>query len=446
MSTATRDLPRAPRRAALEFLRNPYVFMREAQARYGDMFILDLGLTRVAIVNKPSYIAHVLRDDGTTYPKEGSMWDGLRSLLGNGLGTMPTDPVWRQRRRMMQPHFHMQSLAAITDTMAATIEEIAESLKGRTNEPIDMSTVCPSMTMRVIVHAIFGTQIAESDVQTMSLEMKYALEFLLRGMLLQALPGWLPIPGRQRYADSLRRIDDIVYKTIEQRRRGDKGTDLLRMLLDLHDEETGAGLSDQELHDEVVTLFLGGYETTAVATGWALYLIAQRPDIAQKILDEVSAVTGGARPTFEQVARLKYTRMVFKESLRYYPIAWQIMRTAGKADEIDGIRIPAGTQMMLSFCGSHRHPDYWPDPDRFDPERFSPDKEKARPREAWMPFGGGPRICIGLELAQLEGCLILTELLKRYSIAPAYEMPPRPKVSLTLHSANGVWLKLTPRA
>lgn len=436
-------VPTAPLSAGLRFLWDPYRFMITAQGRYGDAFQLELGLTRFVILSHPSHIAHVLRTRARNYPKEGSLWDGLRGLLGNGL-IVSEGPHWLRQRRMMQPHFNRQRLAAVTDCMSAAIEEVLDGWAGEIGRPVNMNDLCPHLTMAVIVRAIFGTAIDQNDVHAVGQALAHALAYVMRGMMLQAVPDWLPLPGRRGYRESLATIDEVVYRMIARRRSEPSGNDLLSMLIALRDAETDEGMSDEELHDEVVNLFLAGYETTATGMAWAFWTLAGQPAIVRRVREEVTAVTGGARPGFEHVAQLRYTRMVVKESFRRYTPAWQIMRTAREDDEIGGLRIPAGTQVMLSFCGSHLHPDFWPDPLRFDPLRFTEEAEQARPRDAWMPFGTGQRMCIGKELSLMEGSLILAQVLSRYDIARVHGRPAQPKLSLVTTSRDGIWLDLRP--
>lgn len=442
-STALAPVPRAPWGATLRLLRDPYAFMTTARERYGDIFMLRLGLTRVAVLSHPEHIGYVLQRNARNYPKKGVMWDGLRSLLGNGL-IVSEGPHWLRQRRMMQPHFSARRLAAITDCMSEAIGEVIERWVDRVDGPVDVTRLCPEMTMAVIVRAVFGTDIDPADVRAVGDALSYALEFLLRGMALSALPDWVPAPGRRRYQGCLSTIDDVVYRMIERRRGQPPGDDLLSMLVALRDEETDAAMTDEELHDEVVNLFLAGYETTATGMAWALHVLAEQPAIAERVRAEVLSVTDGEAPRSAHVERLTYTGQVVKETFRRYPPAWQIMRTAEEDDVIAGVRIPAGTQVMLSFCGSHLHPQYWPSPFDFDPDRFDEAAARDRPRHAWMPFGTGQRMCIGKALSLIESTLILAHLIPRFTLETVPARPARPKLSLVTRSRDGIWLRLRP--
>jgi cytochrome P450 len=418
--------------------------MATAQERYGDIVTLNLGLTRFFILSAPAHVGHVLVERPDNYVKQGPMWDRLRAVLGNGLGVSQGEP-WRRQRRMVQPHFHRQALGALTGEMVEEIERVIDSWSPHVGTPRDMATLSPHMTMAVIVRAMFGTAIDDADVQIVHTSFGYILDYMLRGLILHSLPAWLPLPGRGRYGQALRSIDAVVYRTIEKRRRMGEGGDLLWMLLSTVDEETGTGMDDEELRDHVISLFLAGYETTANTISWALSAVAQQPEIARRIREEVEAVAGPSRPTFEHLARFTYTRQVVKETLRQYPSGWNVVRTVVQDDVIDGYRIPAGSQVMLSLYGSHHHPKYWADPWRFDPDRFSPEREKLRPTRAWTPFGLGQRMCIGAELAMMECTLVLAQALSRYEVTPVPGRTPEPKLSFTLKSRDGIWLELRPR-
>ncbi|MCB9761136.1 MAG: cytochrome P450 [Alphaproteobacteria bacterium] len=442
-TTPARPLPRAPLSAVARLLWDPYTFMATAPARHGDVFLLDVGVARVAVLSHPDAITHVLRTHAKNYPKEGAMWDGVRTLMGNGL-VVSQGPHWQRQRRMMQPHFKRARLAAIVDRMSEAIEGVLDAWDDRTDGPINMNALCPHLTMAVTVRAVFGTGIDTEDVQAVGDALAFALRYLVRGMALSMLPRWLPLPGRRRYAACLRVIDDVVYRMIERCRQEPSGEGLLRLLIDARDQDSDEGMSDQELHDEVLNLFIAGYETTATGMAWALYAIAEQPWIGDRIREEVRAVAGDAPLRAEHLHQLTWTRMVVKEALRRYAPAWQVMRTAVEDDEIGGYTVPAGTQIMLSFCGSHLHPQVWPEPERFDPTRFTPEAEAARPRDAWMPFGTGKRMCIGKELSLMEGSLLLAQILRRHRLSPLPDRSPVPRLSLVTTSRDGIWLQLTP--
>ncbi len=252
----------------------------------------------------------------------------------------------------------------------------------------------------------------------------------------------LPLPANRRFDKALQTIDEVVHRIIRERRRSGQegGDDLLSMLMEARDEETGETMSDRQIRDEVTTIYLAGHETTAVTLAWAWYLLSKSPDVARQVREEVSLVLGDRTPGIEDLPNLTYTRMVLDETLRLYPAAWMISRTAVEEDEIGGYRIPAGHTLFLSPYFTHRRTDLWPNPEGFDPERFAPENGNGRPRFAYYPFGGGPRLCIGNNFALMEATLIVAMVMQRYrlDLMPGQTVKAHPKG--TLRPRPGVWM------
>lgn len=446
----TAPLPLPPSAGPLALFRlgrDPLRFLDQAVAEQGDIFRVRLGLTSLVIVNSPRQIDYVLRQNARNYVKEGGMWQLLSSLLGNGLVVSKGD-FWLRQRRMMQPHFHKRRLAGLTDTVAQAINETITGWQASTGKPVDMESLCPALTMNVVIKAVFGSGLSEAEVTAVSEAMPYAINYILRGLLMQGLPSFVPVPGRAKYHQALQVIDHAVYNIIEQRRRdlanGADGSDLLSMLLNVVDDQ-GQGMTDQQLHDEIVNLFLAGFETTATAVAWAMHTLANEPAVLDKIRAEFSSATTGNLPTFASLRHMPYARQVVQEVLRLYTPAWQTMRQAVEDDEIDGYRIPAGTLIITALYSSHRHPSVWPNPTHFNPDRFTPQQSASRPKNAWMPFGTGQRKCIGLELAMMEATLAIAMIADKFDLATHPNQPAHPQASLVLKSKNGIWLTLTQR-
>jgi len=249
----------------------------------------------------------------------------------------------------------------------------------------------------------------------------------------------LPLPANRRFWRALGELETVVYQIIADRRQTRRDEpDLLSMFLAARDDETGAGMTDRQLRDEVVTMLLAGHETTSLALSWTYYLLSQHPGAAQSVEEEVDREIGSARPTFAHIERLTFTRRVLEESLRLYPPAWGFSRRALGDDEIGGYRIPKGSLVFLIPFVVHRRPKLWPDPDRFDPGRFAPEHESTRPRFAYIPFGGGPRGCIGNQFAMLEAQLIVATIAQRYRIELVPNQDIRPEPLITLRPAPGI--------
>lgn len=440
--------------------RNPIKYIMAAHQQHGDIYRLNLGVTKIIMLNHPDHAQHVLIDNARNYTKGGPIWDSLRTLLGNGLPVSEGD-FWRRQRRMMQPHFHRQRLAAITDQMIEAIDEGVASWSNQAGKEdrFNLMDAMSQITMRVIVRALFGTSIAKEDMERVTVELTIILEQLIQGVVTQNLPSWIPIPGRRRYQQAIQAIDDVVFGVIERyQQKGSSLThngavegsvpddNLIAMLLDLVDDETGEQMTPQQLRDEAVTMFLAGYETTAVTLAWAFHFLTQQPVLLEKLQTEIDTVLGDRTPTFADLPQLTFTRMVLQEAMRYYSPSWQLTRTAEEDDVIDGYPIPAGSVVAVMQQVIHHHPAIWPEPSQFDPERFTPEAEKARPKQSWIPFGAGQRLCIGKEMALMEGQLVLARILQAYNVQAIPGEEAVPHAAMTLRPKDGVWASVTPKA
>ncbi|HYF64088.1 MAG TPA: cytochrome P450, partial [Herpetosiphonaceae bacterium] len=357
-------------------LRDPLPFFLEARQRYGDIYTLDLGVTRMTVLNHPSHAQHILADNSRNYPKGGAMWDSIRSMLGNGLVVSEGD-FWLRQRRMMQPHFHHKRLAAISGIMVGAIEESLQTWDERlaTGAAVDLAPAFSAITMNVIVRTLFGSQLDEIRAGKVGQAMGYALDYLMVGMLARSLPAGLPVPGKRRYAAALKTMDAVLFEVIAGRRAaGLDGDDLIALLIQAVDDESGEGMTNQQLRDEAVTMFLAGYETTSITLSWVMHFLLHDPSVARQLRDEADAVLDGRAPTFADLPRLTYTRMVIQEALRFFPPSWWTPRTAQRDDEVDGFAIPAGTNVVSLTYGIHHHPGIWDQPHLFVPERFSPEQ------------------------------------------------------------------------
>ncbi|WP_437977347.1 cytochrome P450 [Sorangium sp. So ce295] len=423
-------------------------YLVSAREQLGDLYTIDLGLARIVALNHPRHAQHVLRDNARNYSKGGALWESIRALIGNGLPTSEGD-LWLRQRRMIQPEFHRDRLAAMCDLMVQAIDDgmAGFGVAAAAGRPVNAERELPHITMKVILNTMFGSGITKEEADAVGGSMKYAIDYMLLGAALRALPGWMPAPGRRRFERSVKTIDENVFRFIAQRRaQPGRGGDLLSILLATVDAETGEQMSNQQLRDEAVSMFLAGYETTSVTLAWALHFLVENPDLLQALAAEVDAALGDRRPGFADVPRLPLALAVVQEALRIYPPAYWIPRTAVEDDEIDGFHIPAGTLVGIMSYVLHRHPDHWEAPMRFDPGRFTPERARARHPLAFIPFGIGQRQCIGKEFALMEGQLILARLLQRYRVSAVPGRTTRLHVATTLRTSGGVWLRLEPRA
>jgi cytochrome P450 len=426
--------------------KDPFGFLTAAAVTFGDMYLLDLGVAELVVLTHPRHAQHVLVDHAANYSKGGALWQAMRKVFGNGL-LVSEGEFWLRQRRMMNPHFHRRRLAELATLMVGAIDEVLEGWsEAGIEQSFDLVPTLTQLTTKVTTRTLFGTSLAPDGVAELSQALVYVVDYMIRAMIFDALPSWLPLPGRRRHEQAIAAIDRSVYRIIASGRQSrHRETNLLGLLLDAVDEESGEKMTDQQLRDEVTALFLAGYETTALALAWALEMLTRRPDMMQKLQAEVDGALGSRQPTFADLPQLPYARMVLQETMRLRPPIWQVPRVAEGDDEIDGRRICAGTTVILLIYACHRHPGQWPDPERFDPERFVPERAEGRHKLAYMPFGAGQHLCIGREFALMEGQLALAMLAQRYRISSAASRPAEPYLSTTLHPKGRLPMRLRKR-
>lgn len=411
------------------FRRDPLGFLQESARRYGDLVHFTLASQHVFLLNHPEYIQDVLVTHHRNFLK-GRGLERAKDFLGEGLLTSEGE-LHRRQRRLVQPAFHRQRIAAYATVMV----EYAARARARWREG---ATVEVAQEMMRLTLAIVAKTLFDAEVETEASAVGAALTTLMEGwprLMSPFYPVWkrLPLPSNRRLAEAGARLDTIVQQIISERRRsGEDRGDLLSLLLLAQDEEGGGGMTDKQVRDEAMTLFLAGHETTANALTWTWYLLAQHPRVDAQLSAELERVLGGRLPTADDVPQLSYTRMVFAESLRLYPPAWGIGRRALAAYEIPPYTIPADALLLMSPYVMHRDPRYFRDPDHFDPQRWTPEAQAERPKFSYFPFGGGPRQCIGEAFAWTEGVLLLATIAQRWRLrlVPGHPVLPLPLVTL----------------
>lgn len=440
------SIPTAPRMPLLggipHIVHQQFDYLHAAQRQYGDIYRVDLGVTDAVALSHPRHVQYVLRDNVRNFRKGGNMWASVRSLFGNGLVVSEGD-YWLRQRRMMQPQFHRRHIAGLFDLMLTAIDELMATWP-HSATGFDFSTAVNQITMQVIVRTMFGGQLDDDEFNRLSVAMTDALDYLLVGVVGESLPSWTPLPGKRRYAAARQTFDEIVYRVIARSRTAQNEANLLAMLLNTVDSETGEQMSDEQLRDEVATIFVAGYETTAIALAWAADYLARNVALQTKVTEAIDSAIGQDDPDLMSLRSLGLVKRTFQEALRIRPSAWFLPRLTVEDDEIDGYPIPAGTQVALMIYHIHHHPEQWDDPECFNPERFDDDIAQSRHAFAYVPFGAGQRQCIGRDFAYMEGQLILTRLLQRYQIRP-YGPPAQPQLSSTLRPKGGVRLNLERR-
>ena len=313
-------------------------------------------------------------------------------------------------------------------------------------QPFDIAEEMMRLTQTIIVRTMFSSDVG-GQADALGKAFDQTLEFLNRVLMSPSqLLQKLPTPANLRHKRALKFLDDFVYRLIAERRASgrDEG-DLLGRLLAAADPETGEKMPDKQVRDEVMTIFLAGHETTANGLAWTWYLLGHNPQAEQKLVAEIDAALGGRDPLMDDLANMPYTNMVFSEALRLYPPAWMFARKAIEADVLAGYRIPAGAMLFVSPYVTQHLPEYWDEPERFDPERFTESAIKSRPQYAYYPFGGGPRLCIGNYFSTVEARLIMASMLRRYRIQLQADMPVKPTPIATLQPRPGVYVRLEHR-
>jgi cytochrome P450 len=423
---------------ALDYVRDPLAYLLRARERYGTGVVhLPMGPVSFYFVNEPELVEKVLVTDHRDYQKDIYLRRLGEDLLGQGLLTSEGD-FWRRQRRLAQPAFHKERIAAYAALMVEEAERLAATLRAApSGERRDVHADLMRMTLAIVTRTLFST-----DGSAAADDVGRALEVVMHRFadpLVAMFPrlGRLPLPANRRFRAARARLDEIVYGFIRQRRvEAAERPDLLGMLLAARDEDGGA-MSDRQLRDELITLFLAGHETTALALSYTLYLLAQHPAAERRLHAELDEVLSGP-PTAEDLPRLRFTECVVLESMRLYPPAWAIGREALREVELGGHRLPAGAQVAMAPWVMHRDARHFPEPDAFRPERWEDGLARRLPRYAYYPFGGGPRLCIGREFAMLEAVLSLASLARQVRVR-ALPTPLRFIPSVTLRPRDPMW-------
>ena len=422
-----------------EYVLDQLGYLERAANDYGDVVRLRFFNIPVYIFNNPRDVEDILVTNNRSFKKPLDFRLPLfRGIFGNGLLTSEGD-FWRRERRLAQPAFHRDRIAEYGNVMVAYANRMIDSWQD--GGTIDIHREMMVLTLRIALKTLFNVE-AEEDVALMSSLSNDLIEmFSLQESTMWPLHNYLPTPSGLRFRRLTRQLSQYIYGIISRRRGSEDSGDLLSMLLQAQDED-GSRMSDVQLRDEVMTLFLAGHETTALSLSWTLYLLSEHPEIESKLTNQLESVLGAGDPSVSDLPNLRFTEAVVKESLRLYPPAWAFGRQAVQECQIGGYSVPKGRQAFFFPWVIHRDPRYFDSPNEFRPERWNDEKLKQLPKYAYLPFGGGPRICIGNAFAMMESTMVLASIARRFnvSLAPGQKVEPWPV--FTLRPRYGIKLVL----
>ncbi len=436
----------------------PLAVLDDAAARFGNAFRMKLGPYHATVIREPADVKRVMVDHVANYTKQTRGYQKSRLVLGEGLVTSEGE-LWQRQRRIASPAMHRSKVASHAATMVEQTRlmldrwqrsaEAAERTAPPGGARVDVFDELMRCTLEIALRTLLGAGHADQHDDLPALGRAVTILLDQTNKLITnpfSPPMWVPLPSHVRFSRALKYVDDFIYSAIHRRRAAgdtDAAFDVLSMLLAAR-SESGESMSDRQVRDEAVTMMIAGHETTANALTWSLYLLGTHKDILARARQAAFEAVGGRTPTFDDLPRLGYLRQVIDEAMRLYPPAWALGRCAMNDDTLSGFHVPGGSYVLVSPYLTHRHPGVWPDPLRFDPDRFSPERAGAIPKYAHIPFGAGPRFCIGAGFAATQAVLMLTTILQRCKdLAPAPGARVIPWAMITLRPRYGMPMDVT---
>ncbi|HEY2577498.1 MAG TPA: cytochrome P450 [Streptosporangiaceae bacterium] len=417
---------------------NRLSMLTDAAGEFGDVVRFAMGPKTIYFFNHPDHAKHVLADNPGNYHKGMGLAEARRRILGDGLLTSEGE-LWRSQRRLIQPTFRRDRIAGFADVVTDAGETLVSRLRASEGGTVDLSGEMTRLTMSVLGKALLATDLTPFSMLGPSFEVAQD-QAMFEMVTLGALPVWLPLPRNRRFWRARRQIEEAVQVLVASRAHsaGQDGSDMISVLAAAFGDERDARARWRRMRDEIVTILLAGHETTASTLSWTWYLLSRHPEAAAAMHAEAVAVLGDRRPSHEDLARLPYTTMVIEEAMRLYPPVWGLTRKAVGADEVGGYLVPAGADVMISPYTLHRHPGFWPEPDRFRPERFEASTRATAHRYAYIPFGAGPRVCVGSHLGMMEATLIAAMVARDFRFELARSTDPEPEAMLSLRPRGGL--------
>ena len=442
------DLPELAKDALGEFCR---------RSRLGGIVPLKIGLTRAHLVSDPKLIRHVLLENASNYDKHTPAYDAVRVVLGNGMFTS-SGSFWKRQRRIASPAFHGESVKRFAPILVRLANECADAWQeaAEAGRPVDVCSDMMKITLRGVADTLFGDDMAASADEINRVFPTILACLAARVSSPVRPPLWMPTKNNRNLRPALAALDAIVWELIATKRRriadgsakDDDHADLLTILMRARDEETGESMSDAQLRDEVMTLMIAGHETTANALSWLWVLLDRHPEEQERLRAELKDVTGGHAPTIDDVPKLARLKAVIQETLRLYPPVWMFDRRAIGPDILGGTAVKKGELVIFCPYAIHRLPELWRDGEVFRPERFEAGHEEQKNKFAYLPFGAGPRICLGASFAMIESQILMGTLLSRFRgrLADLAEIRPQPRVTLRTSRAVNLQLEVAPLA
>ena len=411
---------------------------------FGDVVRLPVAGINLFAFNHPDHFKHVLQDNNRNYRRNQFFNNVVKTFVGLSLFTADGDD-WLSRRRLMQPAFHRQRISGFGELMTNAADGMLQRWEaGADGQQLQIDDEMMRLTLQVAGQALFSADLT-GKASRLGKAFTALSEYVnYRMMTPFAPPAFFPTAQNRSFKRALRALDEEIYTLIRQRRsQTEEHGDLLEMIMQARDADTGEAMTDDQVRNEIAVMMFAGHETTAAVLTWTFYLLSQNPEAERRLHSEVSGALAGRGPQVTDLANMPFNRMVIEEAMRLYPPALGVTRQSIGPDVIGGYHIPANSSVTLVINNVHRDPRFWDNPERFDPERFTPERSANRPHYAYMPFGGGPRLCIGNMFAMTEAQLVLASVIQRYQLrllpghpvkaAPIFVMRTSHGLPMTLH-------------